>query len=111
MFVRRDLPLPQQAVQACHACIEMARDLLPPPDEHPHLVLCGVKSEQQLAAVADRLRRLNVAFRSFRDADWDGQLTAVATAPLRGPIRRQLRRYQCLRGEPQPPHQWPAGNV
>ena len=72
----------------------MARVLLPLGDEHPHLVLCGVKSEQQLRGVLRRLDRFGIAFRAFRDDDLHGQLTAIATAPVRGEKRLCLRNYQ-----------------
>lgn len=98
-FVRRDLSLPQQAVQACHACIEMARTLLPSCDEHPHLVLCGIKSEPSLWTVLNRLERLGIAYRPFRDSDLGDQLTAIATEPVRGDQRHHFRRYQCLADE------------
>jgi len=84
-------------VQACHACIEVARSLLPPGDEHPHLVLCGVSSEQRLRLILHRLQRLRIDCRPFHEADLDGELTAIATAPVRGDCRRHFRRYQCLR--------------
>ena len=95
--MRRDLSPPQQAVQACHACIEVARTLLPSGDEHPHLVLCGVKSEHHLHRVLRHLERIEVAFRPFFDTDLDSQLTAIATEPVRGEQRSRFRRYQCLR--------------
>lgn len=100
--MRCDLPPPQQAVQACHACIEMARTLLPPGDEHPHLVLCGVRSELQLRKVLRHLERIEVAFRTFFEPDLEGQLTAVATEVVRGELRDSFRRYQCLRGPDEP---------
>lgn len=100
-FVRRDLSHSQQAVQACHACIEVARSLILPCDEHPHLVLCGIKSEQGLWAVLCRLQSLGIACRPFRDSDLGNELTALATEPVRADQRRHFRRYQCLRdGEP-----------
>lgn len=97
MFVRTDLPPPQQAVQACHAVIEAARhSLIPSADEHPHLVLCGVASELALTGVVARLSRHAIAHRTFREPDLGGQLTAVCTQPLRGDRRRPLHRYGCL---------------
>jgi hypothetical protein len=82
--------------------MEMARTLLPPGDEHPHLVLCGVKSEAQLHTVLRRLNRIGVASRSFSDTDLGGRLTAIATAPVKGALRACFRRYQCLREESNP---------
>ena len=96
-FVRRDLSPSEQAVQACHACIEAARSLLSPCDEHPHLVLCGVRSEARLWGVLKRLEGLGIPCRPFRDSDLEGRLTAVATGPVRGSLRRRFRRYRCLR--------------
>jgi hypothetical protein len=60
-------------------------------------VLCGVKSLPQLHRVRERLTALGIPLRTFSDADLGGDLTALATAPLRGEARRRLRRYQCLR--------------
>src|SRR6185503_178630 len=97
-FVRRDLSHPQQVVQTCHACIEVARSLLPPLDEHPHLVLLGAPSEQTLWAILHRLQALGIVCKSFCDSDLDNQLTAIATAPVRGKQRRFVRRYRCLKG-------------
>lgn len=98
-FVRRDLSRAQQAVQACHACIEVARSLIPPCDEHPYLVLIGVKSEPSLRTVLYRLDRLGIACQPFHDSDLENALTAIATEPVRGEQRRHFRRYQCLREE------------
>ena len=75
----------------------MARDLLPPGVEHPHLVLCGVKSESQLQSVLHHLQRIGVSCRPFLDADFHGQLTAIATESIRADQRAHFRRYQCLR--------------
>ena len=96
--MRGDLPFSQQAVQACHACIESARTLLPPSDPHPTLVLCAVKSETRLWLVFKRLERLGIALRPFREPDRGGELTALATGPVRGDQRHLFRQYQCLRG-------------
>jgi hypothetical protein len=94
--VRRDLPAAQIAVQASHAAIEAARHFLMPDQTHPHLVLCRVGSERNLLAAADRLDRLGIRFRIFREPDRAGGATALATEPL-GPDRRgPLARYPCL---------------
>ena len=97
-FVRQDLSHPQQVVQACHACIEVARSLLSPLDEHPHFVLLGAPSERSLWAILHRLKAQGIACKPFCDSDLGNQLTALATAPVRGDQRRFFRRYRCLQG-------------
>jgi hypothetical protein len=98
-FVRQDLPPPQQAIQAAHACIEAARSFISPADEHPHLVLLAVADELQLARVLTRLLRLDVQCKPFHEPDLGHELTALATEPVRGARRRIFRNYQCLRPE------------
>jgi hypothetical protein len=77
--------------------LEAARDSLIPPGEHPHLVLCGVKSERGLKNLRRRLTSLGIEHRAFHDSDLVPSLTALCTQPVRGPTRRVFRRYQCLR--------------
>jgi hypothetical protein len=101
VFVRTDLTPPQQTVQACHAALEAARhSFFPLADEHPHLVLCGGRSEIALQAVILRLERLKVRHQPFYEPDLGGQLTAICTQPLRDERRRGLRGYTLLRGPP-----------
>lgn len=83
-------------VQACHAAIEAARFLLPADLPHPHLVVCGIPDEIQLYQCMERLRRLGIAHRPFREPDRGDELTALATGPIFGPHRRLFRRYRCL---------------
>jgi hypothetical protein len=96
-FVRRDLPIPQIAVQACHALIE-ARHFLEPDQVHPHLVLCGLKKEQDLNKVALHLSSSGIRYRAYAEDDMADQLTAIATEPIVGERRLALKKYQLLRG-------------
>ena len=93
--MRQNLSLSQQAVQACHACIESARHLLPAGSEHPHLVLIGARHEFDLELIAARLTRLGIEYRRFYEPDADHSLTALATEPLCADRKRPLKRYQC----------------
>lgn len=96
VLVRKDLTPPQQAVQACHAAIEATRQFLPAHAEHPHLVLLGVKSQHQLENTAMQLRSRDIPFQEFREPDIDNELTAIATAPLTGDVRKFFKRFNCL---------------
>jgi len=93
VVVRLDLADAQQAVQACHACINSARTF-PYPDQHPHLVLLGVADEAALAAVVADLDRAGLPHATFREPDLGDQLTAVATAPLYAQERDFFRSFQ-----------------
>jgi hypothetical protein len=85
-------------VQACHASIEAARAFLPSDHEHPSLVVCGVRDAFRLSRCLDRLSAAGVRCRAFHEPDLGGQLTALATEPISGPIRRLFRRYRLLQG-------------
>jgi hypothetical protein len=100
VLVRKDLSPAQQVVQSCHAVAEAARSLLPPDQEHPHLIVCGVRDERGLWQSLDRLRRLGIRFHAFTEPDLGGQLTALATEPVFGDRRRLFRRFQLLTPQP-----------
>jgi hypothetical protein len=99
VLVRTDLSPAQIAVQAVHAAIEASRQFLTPNCEHPHIVLCGIASEQRLLAAADRLFRRGIRLSLFREPDRGNEATALATEPLSGDPRRELDRFQCLRAD------------
>jgi hypothetical protein len=83
-------------VQACHACLEAARAFLPSDQEHPFLVVCGVRDEVRLGRCRDRLRRAGIRFRTFFEPDLGDRLTALATEPIRGSQRHVFRDYRLL---------------
>ena len=96
VFIRKDLPLPQQVVQSSHACIEAAKSFLDNELEHPHLVVLGVKGEQQLYNSAQKLDKAGVRYRVFIEPDRNNEATAIATEPIFGEQRRLFRNYRCL---------------
>jgi hypothetical protein len=96
VLVRQDLSAGQQVVQACHA-VAGATSAFPHPDsEQPHLVLLGVPDEPTLQRALELTQQHGIRCRAFREADLDNQLTAFATEPIRGPLRRRFRRYRLL---------------
>jgi hypothetical protein len=97
VFIRRDLSIPQQAVQCFHVAILAAHSLISSEEEHPHIALCGVKDEQRLYRVTQHLDSIGVRYKTFQEADLNDQLTSIATEPITGEVRRHFRKYQLLK--------------
>lgn len=101
VLVREDLlPVSQVAVQAAHACIEAIRAFAPGQDqEHPHLVLLGVKSEKELLDIYTSLQSQGVRVAAFQEADRNNETTAIATEPIAcdSDQRRLFRGYRLLK--------------
>lgn len=97
ILVRRDLTPSQQVVQASHAAMLAARNLIPPesPDT-PHLVVCGVTDEAALVAEHERLVRSCVPVTPYFEPDFGDAMTAVATGPLVSVQRAPLRGLRLL---------------
>lgn len=95
-MVRKDLSVPQQAVQAIHAAIECVRTIAPD-IEHPHIVLCSVRDETKLKTELERLIVLGFKCFPFVEPDLNGELTAFSVGPVTEEAeRRHFRRYQIL---------------
>lgn len=86
MLVRQDLSPSQQAVQACHACLECGKSN-PWSGDHPHLVLLGVPNEETLATWSAKLRERFTNLVEFREPDLANSLTAVAIPGVTGKLR------------------------
>lgn len=93
IFVRKDLPHAQRVVQASHACVEVMNKIKE--EIHPHIVVFGSSNEKKLKEVIKYLAEVNIKCEYFIEPDIGGQITAVATFPLKGEEREHLRKY-CL---------------
>ena len=98
MFVRADLPLAQQAVQAVHASIQASRVFLKPEDQHPNLVLLSVANERELLEARDKANSYGIFATTFYEEDIGDQPTAVATEPVAGKRRNAFRHYKLFDG-------------
>lgn len=94
VFVRKDLPSPEQiVVQTAHA-VAVAQQLrtIYPLDPHcTHLIVLGVKNERELIRVMAEMRQWQHDFEMFIEPDLNGgEITAVATGIIRRPERREF---------------------
>lgn len=98
MFVRRDIPVEQQIVQAGHAALEAGIYLGDRNQSEPSsLVVIGVKNQYQLEKAIKDLETKGIKTISFFEPSWDYGLTAFGTEPLTQDQRILLRRYQLWR--------------
>lgn len=92
LFIRTDLPLPQQIVQSSHAALEAGHEF----GEHSHLICFGMDNEQALQKAAMYLEDNDIEHRMFFEPDVNGY-TAICTKPLSGNERRPMRRFKLLK--------------
>lgn len=97
VITRRDLPDPHRTVQVAHATLAAERVWGSPHHTHPHLVVCAVKDEQELAQVFNDLKDRGVPCCGYYEDDMNNALTAIATAPLKGEERSPLRYLRLLK--------------
>ncbi len=101
IFVRTDLSYAQQIVQASHAALEAGFKFDAPTDTSS-IVLFGVKDEDELCEVWNKLKANNVKHAEFYEPDISSY-TAIATEPLMGSDREHLSEYRTYR----PRADWP----
>lgn len=92
LFVRDDMPVEHQIVQAAHAAHQAGETL----GTHSHIVLLSAKDEQFLLRQADRLSDQCIKYTMFYDSD-HGSHTALCTEPLMGTQRDIMKRYRLKR--------------
>ena len=80
-------------MQAIHAGIASARELIPSDVQHPNLVLLTVPDKAALLEAAHGCVRAGVPFRMFREADMGNEPTAFATAPINGKGRKHFKEF------------------
>jgi len=97
IFVRKDLTKMQKAVQAIHAGIETGRNYYHKLDDHPTVVLLGVKDEKALVRICDKLEKNCINFSPFIEPDLNDSLTAVATELIEEDQRHLFKKYDLLK--------------
>ena len=101
VLVRQDLSPSQQAVQACHACLEFGKHF-PWQGDHPHLVYLGVPDEDSLKRWLETTREHSNRVAEFREPDLDHSLTAFA-AGFQGRAQKMFASLSLVKFEiPQP---------
>ncbi len=92
MWVRRDLPVPHQIVQAGHAAASIGKSF----HDDTNIVLCAATDELDLLNISRYLDVHNIKHVMFYEPDVSAH-TAIATQPLFGNQRRPLRRFSLMK--------------
>ena len=92
IFIRQDIPIADQLVQACHSCAEAGKSFLP--DPHTHMVLIGIKNQEQLLNITNILKDNNIRYEIFWEPDDNMHHTAICTEPIKGEQRKLFKKYK-----------------
>ena len=98
--VRKDIPLAQQIVQACHASLEMGFDLQRPCrscKDIVSLILLQVENEKELLELAKKIEFHNIKFHVFYEPEnmgYEPSYTALATEPIYDEHREIFAEYK-----------------
>lgn len=100
-FIRTDLPIEQQIVQAAHSALEAGRDLGKPLG-HSYLILLEAKSQDQLQKISNALSDQCIKFSLFHEPDYDRGYTSLTTEPLDpdDPRRTFFKKYSMYKYRP-----------
>lgn len=95
--IRRDLSVPQQVVQSCHAAIEASKIYHTLDVEHPSVISIGVKTEKKLEGFRDFVKAQGFSVEEFREPDRGNELTSVAVYPVTEEARSVFKKFQLLK--------------
>jgi hypothetical protein len=93
IFIRKDLSLAQQLVQASHAALEAGFEF-----EKPHktssIIMIGAENKDELYNIRDRLERHGIRHHMFFEPDFEMGHSAIATEPIKDlKTRRLMSKY------------------
>ena len=91
IFIRKDLSVEQQIVQASHAALE-AGFRFTQPEKTSHIVLIGIDGQEELEKISSYLIDENILHEMFFEPDYDGY-TSIATQPIFGEQRKPLKKF------------------
>lgn len=95
VFVREDLSIEQQTVQAAHAAYEAGIRFGQADGPYGSIVICVAQNSKELQKISIRLGYLNIKHHCFHEPDIpNDKLTAIGTESLSKDRRKPLRKYR-----------------
>ena len=91
-FIRKDLPIHYQIIQAAHATQEITKTS-ENPDRTCHFILFETKDEKQLEKIKMKLDTKNIKSHIFFEPDIN-EHTSLCTEPIYGDDRRLFKNFK-----------------
>jgi len=95
-FIRKDLPLNHQIVQACHSALEAGSEFKEP-GQIPHLILLELADSQHLQQTGELLDKHGIRYHKFFEPDNNIGHSSITTEPLSPEQRKALSNYRLWR--------------
>lgn len=80
-FIRQDMAIQHQLVQACHSSLEAGSNFKET-DDIPYLICLGIKDGKELRSAERHLIRNGIKYHKFYEPDNDLGFTSITTEPL-----------------------------
>lgn len=98
VFIRTDLPIEQQIVQACHAALEAGHSFDRKSSEPSSLIILQIPNKEKLEVAMQRTIDRGIRCEAFYEPDWDYGFTSFATEPITLDQRKTFSKYKLWKG-------------
>lgn len=95
-FIRKDLPIQHQLVQACHSALEAGSEFKEP-HKIPNLILCQALDERHLNNIGNFLDSHNIRYHKFFEPDNNMGYSSITTEPLSIEKKKVLSNFKLWR--------------
>ena len=95
-FIRKDLPIQHQLVQACHSALEAGSEFKKP-NQIPNLVLIQANDERHLNCIGNFLDSHSIRYHKFFEPDNNMGYSAITTEPLSAEKKKALSNFKLWR--------------
>lgn len=95
-FIRKDLPIQHQLVQACHSALEAGSEFKEA-GMIPHLILCEAKDTKHLDSIGNFLDSCGIRYHKFFEPDNNMGHSSITTEPLSMEKKKLLSNFRLWR--------------
>jgi len=97
-FIRTDMALEHQLVQACHSSMEAGSDFKES-GEIPHLILLSIRDSEDLAKAEELIKANGIRYHKFFEPDNNLGFTSITTEPITYEQKKIFSNYRLWRSK------------